>query len=156
MRKDKGKNGKGYPGLFMIKLEKHPHLVNVTRVQTNGMRRLCLHVREREILILLTWRTSKLAGSVETEDEEIADEAIVLHDKGRELETANEAVGVGVRHIFVTDDDVVLCRDVVGDVVIDDESKETIEERHVHLLGHTFEFRLEENDAFAVRGLPDL
>lgn len=40
-----------------------------------------------------------------------------------------------MRHVFVCDDDVVLGGHVVGNVVVDDETQQAIEEGQVHLIG---------------------
>ena len=63
-----------------------------------------------------------------TQDEQIEDEAKVLSHEGSELQTADDSVRVGVVHVLVVDDHVVLGRHVIGDVVIDDETQKTIEQ----------------------------
>ena len=52
-------------------------------------------------------------------------------------------------HVLVVDDDVVLGRHVVGDVVVEDEAEQPVEQREVHLLVHLGELRLHAHDAVA-------
>ena len=61
-------------------------------------------------------------------------------------------------HVFlcsslVVDDNVVLCRHVVCDIVIHDQSQESIEQGQVHFLRDVFELALEHHDALAVGGI---
>ena len=79
-----------------------------------------------------------------------------MDDKGGKLETADDPVRVGVVHVFVVNDDVVLGRHVVGDVVVYDESKETVEEGEVNLLVHLVEARLHHDVALALTRVPDV
>ena len=52
------------------------------------------------------------------------------------------------------DDDVVLARHVVGNVVIDNETEETIQEGEINLLVELVKGRLHENIALAIGRLP--
>lgn len=72
-----------------------------------------------------------------------------------ELEPVNDAVAVGVVHIFEVDDDVILGGHVVRDVVIDDETQESIEEGQIDFLVDLFEARLEQDHGLTVGGIPD-
>ena len=53
-------------------------------------------------------------------------------------------------HVLVVDGHVVFRRNVVGDVVIDDEAKQLIEQREIHLLVDLLELRLHEHVALAL------
>ena len=57
-------------------------------------------------------------------------------------------------HVLVRDDHVVLRRDVIRDVVVDDEAEQAVEHGEVNLLKHLLEFGLEHDDALAVVGVP--
>lgn len=83
-------------------------------------------------------------------------ESVVLEDKGRELEAADHAKGVDVRHVLVGEDRVVLGGDVVGQVVVEDEPQEPIEQRQVHLFVDLGEDRLHHDVGLAVGRLPDV
>jgi len=55
---------------------------------------------------------------------------------------------------LVVDDDVVFGRHVVGNVVVDDQSKETVEKRQVDLLVEFLEARLHHHVALSLRSVP--
>ena len=90
-----------------------------------------------------------LARAREAEDEQVEHQAVVLHHEGGELQPAHDAVRVGVVHVLEGDVDVVLGRHVVGDVVVEDEAEQAVEQREVHLLVHLGELRLHAHDAVA-------
>ena len=73
---------------------------------------------------------------------------------GGELQAADDAVRVGVHHVLEGDDDVVLRRHVVGDVVVDDEAQQTVEQCKVDLLVDLLELSLEHDDALALGRVP--
>ena len=91
-----------------------------------------------------------------TQDEQIEDEAKVLSHEGSELQTADDSVRVGVVHVLVVDDHVVLGRHVIGNVVIDDETQQTIEQRQIDLFVQLLETRLEHHVTFTIRSLPHI
>ena len=78
-----------------------------------------------------------------------------MDEEGGELEAADEAVGVCVVHVLVVDDDVVLGGHVVGDVVVDDEAEQAVEEGEVHFFVELLELGLEHDVALALARLPD-
>ena len=57
-------------------------------------------------------------------------------------------------HIFVGDDHVVLASHVVRDVVVHNESEESVKQGKVHLLIDFLVLGLEQDHAFAVAGVP--
>ena len=138
------------------------HLVSLSRrfvlpgEESDGMGDLGVDVLKGEEVVGHLWRSGHLGGPVEAEDEEVDDEAVVLDDKGGELEAANDAVRVGVVHVLVVDDHVVLGRHVVGNVVVDDEAQQPVEERQVDLLVELLEPALHHDIALAVTGLPNI
>jgi len=48
-------------------------------------------------------RSSELRSARQAQHEQVEDEAVVLEDEGRELQTANQAVRVGVIHVLVVE-----------------------------------------------------
>ena len=80
-------------------------------------------------------RPGDLGRAREAQHEQVQDEAVVLHDEAGELEAADEAVRVGVRHVLVRDHHVVLGRHVVRDVVVQDQPQQPVQQRQVHLFG---------------------
>ena len=135
--------------------EEDVELIYVARVETDRMGSFCGHILETEEIIWHAWRTSHLTSSVETKNEEIKHEPVVLDDERRELETTENTVVVGVVHILVGELDVVLGSDVIGDVVIDNQSKKPIQQEHIDLLIHLVELCLDENVALALTSLPN-
>ncbi len=76
---------------------------------------------------------SNLRGAREPQHEQVQHEAVVLDNEGGELEAADEAVRVGVRHVLVGNHHVVLGRHVVRDVVVQDQAQQPVQQRQVHL-----------------------
>lgn len=79
------------------------------------------------------WGPGNLGGARETQHEQVQHETVVLDNEGRELEAADEAIGVGVRHILVGNHHIVLGRHVVRDVVVQDQTQQPVQQRQVHL-----------------------
>lgn len=147
--------------------------VDVAGVEANGMSGFGGTITVLEEVVRELQRTGHFTGTLEAEDEEIEDEAIVLEDESGELKTTDEAISVGVRHVykelvspcnesdpnvltFVREDRVVLRRDVVHQVVVKDETEEAVEKGEVNLLVHAREGGLHHDVALAVGSLPDV
>ena len=64
-------------------------------------------VGEAHELIWKSWGSSHLRGTLQAMHQEVEDQAVVLEDETGKLKASYKAVGVGVRHIFVLDCDVV-------------------------------------------------
>ncbi len=75
--------------------------VHVARVQPNGMSGLCRGVTVLEEVVRHLRRASHFTCSLQTEDEEVEYQAIVLEYESGELEASNHAISVSVRHILV-------------------------------------------------------
>lgn len=97
------------------------HLVDVASVQPDGMASLSAGVPEAQEVIGDLRGTSNLCSPCKTQHEQIQHQAIVLHDEGGKLQTPDQTIGVGVRHVLVGDHNVVLGRDVVCNVVVQDQ-----------------------------------
>jgi len=136
--------------------EEHVDLLDVAGVESDRVRRLGVDVLEREEVVGHLWRPGHLGGAVQTEDQEVVHEAEVLHHERGELESADYSVGVGVVHVLVVDHHVVLGRHVVGNVVVDDEAKQSVEKRQVNLLVELLESALHHDVALAVTRLPNI
>ena len=52
-------------------------------------------------------------------------------------------------HILVSEFDIVLGGDVIGDIVIDNQPKESVQYKHIDFLEHFVEFGLNEDITFA-------
>jgi len=61
--------------------EEHVEAVDVARVQSDRMRNFRSHVLERQEIVRHLRRSSHLTGSLETEDQKVEDEAVVLDDE---------------------------------------------------------------------------
>ena len=114
--------------------EQNVQFIDVAGVETDRMADFGGRITVLEEIVGHLGRTSHLAGTLETEDEEIHNEAVVLENKRGELQSTDEAVGVRVGHVFIGQDRVVLGCNVVGQVVVQDESEETLQEGKVDLL----------------------
>ena len=130
--------------------------VDVPAVDADRVAHLGGLVAEGEEVVGHLRAAGDLAGAREAEHEEVEHEAVVLHHEGGELQPAHDAVAVGVVHVLEGDVDVVLGRHVVGDVVVEDEAQQPVEQRQVDLLVHLGELRLDAHDAVAVGRVPDV
>jgi hypothetical protein len=84
-----------------------------THIEPDRVPCLGRRVPELEEVVRKLGRTGHLTRALETEDEEIEDETVVLEDERRELETTNHAERIDVRHVLVGKDRVVLGGDVI-------------------------------------------
>ncbi len=74
--------------------------VNVAAVQSDGVGALSRCVLETEEVIgHLRW-AGHLAGTVQAQHQQVHHQAVVLYNEGGELESPDDAVGVGVVHIL--------------------------------------------------------
>mmetsp|Transcript_46 Transcript_46/g.74 ORF Transcript_46/g.74 Transcript_46/m.74 type:complete len:259 (-) Transcript_46:3765-4541(-) len=125
-------------GLLAIEFEQHVNLVHVTSVKTNGMADFCFHISKSQVFI----RTLRCAGQFtctsESKDEQVKNEPIILHNERRELKATNQPIRVCVHHVLVADGHIVLGRHVVSNVVINNQTQKTVQERQVDLFIHLF------------------
>ena len=134
--------------------EEHMNAVDVALIESNGMSGLGGRVAELEKLVGHLWRTGKLAGSLQTKDQQVEHQSVVLRDERRELQTTNQTIGIDVVHILVVEYDVVLGGHVVGQIVIENKTQQSIEQRQIDLFIHSAQFRLQQHIALAVAGIP--
>ena len=97
------------------------HLVDVAGVQPDGVASLGAGVPEAQEVVGDLRGASNLCGSSQAQHQQIQYQPIVLHDKGSKLQTPDQTIGVGVRHVLVGDHNVVLGCDVVCNVVVQDQ-----------------------------------
>jgi hypothetical protein len=114
------------PRLISGEAEENVQAINITGVQADGVTSLCSRIAILQEVIGHLWRTGHFASLLQAKNEEITDKTVVLEDKGRELKTTNETERIRVRHILVGQHHVILCSDVIRQVVIENEMKETI------------------------------
>ena len=105
--------------------EKDVDLVDVSAVEPDRMGRLRGHVLKGEKVVGHLRRSGHFRGALEAQQQQVEHQAEELDDEGGELQAANDAVRVGVIHVFVVDDHVVLGRHVIGDVVIHDQTQQS-------------------------------
>jgi hypothetical protein len=91
-----------------------------------------------------------------TQNQQIQHQSIVLDHKRRHLETTNDAITVCVVHVFVVDDNVIFGRHVIGNVVIDNQTQQSVEQRQIDLFVEFLEARFEQNVAFTFVDIPDV
>ena len=86
-------------GLLRSEAEEDVNPVDVARVQPDRVGSLGSRVTVlQEVVGLLGW-TSHFTRSLETENEKIQNETVVLEDESRELETTNHTISIGMSHI---------------------------------------------------------
>ena len=78
---------------------------------------------------------------------------MICEDFQRETDEKRQSRRQTTPHLVVNDD-VVLGRDVIGDVVVDDESEQSVKQIQVDLLVHLLECRLQHHIALALARLP--
>lgn len=80
--------------------EKNMDAINVSAIQANGVSRFCRHILEtQEIIWHLRW-ASHLTGSVQTKNQQVHHQTVVLNNERSKLESTNNAIGVGVIHVL--------------------------------------------------------
>jgi len=80
--------------------EEHVKSFDVARVQPDGMSHFGRDVLKREEVVGHLWRSSHFAGTLQSEHQEVKNKSVVLDDERGELETADDAVRVGVVHVL--------------------------------------------------------
>lgn len=103
--------------------------IDVTTKQSNGMTNFGGCVLESQEIIGHLGRTRHFASSLQAKHKQIQHESIVLRDERCELKTSYDSITVCVIHVLISDDNVILCCHVIGDVVIDNQPQETIQKR---------------------------
>jgi hypothetical protein len=94
--------------LVSRKAEQDVDSIDVSGVETNGMARLRGAVAVLKEIVGELWRPSHFTGPLKTQNKEIKHKTVVLEYESGELKTTYETESVGVRHILVRQDRVVL------------------------------------------------
>ena len=97
--------------------------VHVVRVETDRMPCFGRRVAELREIIRHLWRSSHLASPLQAQNEDIEHETVILEDKGRKLESANHTIRIRMRHVLVSKNSIVLRSDVIGQIVVQNETK---------------------------------
>ena len=101
-------------------------MVNIAKIDSDGMFGLKLDGLVDHELVLVKGRTSNLVGSIEANNEKINDESIELEDKRSELKSHQQSIIVGMIHILKTDYHIVFSRHVVSNVMVNYQSQQSI------------------------------
>lgn len=132
------------------------HSVNISTIKPNWMANFCGRVLEgQKVVRHLRW-SSHLAGSLQTQNQQIQNQSIVLRDKRSKLQTTNDSVTVGVIHVLVVDHHVVFGCHVISNVVINDQTKKSIEKSKIYFLVQLLKTGFQQNVTFAFRNVPDI
>lgn len=120
-------------------------MVDVPQVNSDGVFSLKLDGLVDHELIFLEGRACDLVGSVEAHDENVDDHSVELEDEGGELQAHQKPIVVGVVHVFEVDHHVVLRGHVVCDVVVNDQSKQPVQQGQINFLVYLVKPRLHQN-----------
>lgn len=77
--------------------------INVTAVEADWMGALCSTVLKAEEIIGHLWGASHFTGTMQTQDEQVHHEPIILHNEGSKLQASDNAVRIGVVHVLQSD-----------------------------------------------------
>src|SRR6218665_291969 len=80
--------------------EEHMYTVNVSGVETNGVRRFCSNILEGQKVIWHLRRSNHFTGSLQAEYQQVKDKAIELDDERCKLQTSDDAIRVRVIHVL--------------------------------------------------------
>ena len=142
--------------LLLGELEDHVESIDVPAIHPYRMSPLGFKILESHELIRVGGRPSHFRGPLKPQQKQIKNHAIVLEYEAGELQASDQPIRIGVRHILICDGHIVFGCHVVGEVVIYDESEQSVEESQVHLLVDLLELGLHEDDAFIVFYFPDV
>ena len=84
-----------------IKSQQKVDLVDIPRVQANGMSDFRFRVFETQIFVRQLRRPRELRRSCKSEQQQIQDQSIKLEHERRELQPPHEAVTIRVHHVLV-------------------------------------------------------
>ena len=136
--------------IFLIKHENDVNFFHVSHVHSNGVAHLHMPIRKASEFIGKRRCARKICRAGEAEYEKIEHEAIELLNKGRKLESTNETDRIYMIHVLERKLHVILCRDVVCNVMVDDEAQQPIQHGKIYSLAHLVELRLNEHDSLAL------
>ena len=143
-------------GFVRRKSHEHPNLINIAGVQTDRMPSLRSTIPELQEVVGALRRSSHLARSLQTEKQQINHQTIVLEHETRELQATNQPIAVGMVHVLIAQLDVVLGGYVVGQVMVHDQTKQSVQQSKIDLLVDLGQFSLDHHVGFALGSLPNV
>lgn len=138
-----------------IESENQVDFFYISGVKSDGVRSFRGDVFEGHEFIGLLGGPGQFAGSFESQNEEIEDETVELKEEGGEAESVNYTVRLRVVHVFEGNNDIVFGGYVVGDVMVDDKSQQSVQKRQIHFFVHLFQFGLHDNEGLVTRSVPN-
>jgi len=102
-------------------------VINIPQINSDGVLCLKLDGFVDHKLVLIERRSSDFIGPVEPQNQNIDDEPVELENEGSELQSHQQPIEVGMVHIFEIDHHIVLGCHVVSDIVVDDQSQQSVE-----------------------------
>lgn len=125
--------------------EENIKMIDIPEIDSNGMSGLNFDRLEYHELIFISSRSCNLVSSIETHDKNIDDESIELEDERSELQTHKQSIIVSMIHVFKVDNHVILSRHVVSNVMIDYQSKQSIQQCQINFLVYLVKSSLKKN-----------
>ncbi len=113
-------------GLVSGEPEQNMNPVHVARIQSDRVRRLSVHILKLQKIVRKLWWPGHLRCSVQAQYQQVQDQPIILHNKRGKLQAPYNTIRIRVVHVLVIDDDIILGAHVVGDVMVHNESQQTI------------------------------
>lgn len=114
--------------------EEHMDAINVATIQANWMANFTSNILKSQEIVRHLRRSRHFTSALQAKYKQVQHESIVLRDERGELQTTNDSVAVCVVHVLVVDNNVVLSRHVIGNVVINDQTQQSIEKSQINLL----------------------
>ena len=109
------------------------------------------HLLKGQQIVRRLRQTGHVRSTLEAHDQQVENEPVILNDERSELSTTNHSVGVDVLHVFLVENDVVL-----RGLMIDDQTKQTIEQRSIDFFVEFFKISFQHHVALAFAGAPNL
>ena len=136
--------------------EKNLEAINISRIQPDRMASFCSRIPVLQKVVWHLGWSSHLTGSLKAKNEQVKNKTIVLKHESRKLETTNEAEGIDVRHILVSERGVILGSDVIRKIVVKNESEQAIEKGKIDFFVNFGEDSFHHYNAFSFACIPDV
>ena len=92
--------------------------VNISGVESDWMRCLSDYILEGEESVWHLWWSSHLAGSLQTQHQQVHHQTVVLYHKGGELQASDDTIRIGMIHILKTNrNKVSITKDIVISII---------------------------------------
>lgn len=86
--------------LLSSEAEEHVDPVDVAGVESDGVRGLSLHILIGQEVVRHLRGACHLTGTLQAQHQQVQHQTVVLHYEGGELQTTDNAIGVGVVHVL--------------------------------------------------------